>query len=128
MFSQQEKGIYGNENWLSIWTEFNSSAIKYPEPTQILSGKITEDTKLFKKETYLLLGNVFVSDSATLSIEPGTLILGDHESKASLIISNGSKIIAEGTQTDPIVFSSNRDVRKKGDWGGIFVLFWVMHQ
>ena len=122
MFSQQEKGIYGNENWLSIWTEFNSGAIKYPEPTQILSGKITEDTKLFKKETYLLLGNVFVSDSATLSIEPGTLILGDHESKASLIISNGSKIIAEGTQTDPIVFSSNRDVRKKGDWGGIFVL------
>lgn len=122
MFSQQEKGIYGNENWLSIWTEFNSSAIEYPEPTQILSGNISEDTKLLKKETYLLLGNVFVTDSTTLSIEPGTVILGDHESKASLIISNGSKIIAEGTQTDPIVFSSNRDVKKNGDWGGIFVL------
>jgi hypothetical protein len=122
MFAQQEKGIYGNENWLSIWTEFNSSAIEYPEPTQILSGKITKDTKLLKKETYLLLGNVFVTDSTTLSIEPGTLILGDHETKASLIISKGSKIIAEGTQTDPIVFSSNRDIKKKGDWGGIFVL------
>jgi len=122
VFSQQEKGIYGNENWLDIWTEFNSSANKYPEPTQILSGKITKDTKLYKKETYLLLGNVFVTDCATLSIEPGTLILGDHKSKASLIISNGSKIIAEGTQTDPIVFSSNRDVKKKGDWGGIFIL------
>jgi hypothetical protein len=122
MFSQQEKGIYGNENWLSIWTEFNSSTIKYPEPTQILSGKITTDTKLLKKETYLLLGNVFVTDSTTISIEPGTLILGDYDSKASLIISNGSKIIAEGTQTDPIVFSSNRDVKKNGDWGGIFVL------
>jgi len=122
LFSQQEKGIYGNENWLNIWTEFNSSAIQYPEPTQILSGMITKDTKLFKKETYLLLGNVFVTDSTTLSIEPGTLILADYKSKASLIISNGSKIIAEGTQTDPIVFSSNRDVKKKGDWGGIFIL------
>ncbi|GAB5398528.1 MAG: hypothetical protein Aureis2KO_01130 [Aureisphaera sp.] len=122
MFAQQEKGIYGNENWLSIWTEFNSSANEYPEPTQILSGSITKDTKLLKKETYLLLGDVFVTDSTTLSIEPGTVILGDYKSKASLIISDGSKIMAEGTQTDPIIFTSNRGIKKKGDWGGIFVL------
>lgn len=122
LFSQQEKGIYGNENWLNIWTEFNSSAKQYPEPTQILSGTISKDTQLSKKETYLLLGDVFVTDSTTLSIEAGTVILADYKSKASLFISDGSKIMAEGTQTDPIVFSSNRDVKKKGDWGGIFIL------
>ncbi|MBX2826585.1 MAG: hypothetical protein KTR22_00375 [Flavobacteriaceae bacterium] len=122
LFAQQEKGIHGNENWLSIWTDFNPSSNEYPEPTQIISGTISKDTKLLKKETYLLLGDVFVTDSTTLSIEPGTVVLGDYKSKASLIISNGSKIIAEGTQTDPIVFSSNRGVRKKGDWGGIFIL------
>lgn len=122
LFAQQEKGIYGSENWLNIWTEFNSSAKEYPEPTQILSGSITKDITLLKKETYLLLGNVFVNDSTTITIEPGTVILGDYKSKASLIISNGSKIIAEGTQTDPIVFSSNKGVKKKGDWGGIFIL------
>lgn len=122
LFSQQEKGIYGSENWLNIWTEFNSNTKKYPEPTQILSGNINKDTKLYKKETYLLLGNVFVTDSTTLQIEPGTVILGDYKTKASLVISNGSKIIAEGTQTDPIIFTSNRDIKKKGDWGGIFIL------
>jgi len=122
LFSQQEKGIHGNENWLNIWTEFNSSTKQYPEPTQILSGTITKDTKLFKKETYLLLGNVFVTDSTSLTIEPGTVILADYKSKATLFINDGSKIIAEGTQTDPIVFSSNRDIKKKGDWGGIFIL------
>lgn len=122
MYSQQEKGIYGNENWLNIWTEFDSSSKQYPEPTQILSGTISTDTQLSKKETYLLLGDVFVTDSTTLSIEPGTVILADYKSKASLFISNGSKIMAEGTQTDPIVFSSNRGVKKKGDWGGIFIL------
>jgi len=122
LFSQQEKGIYGNENWLNIWAEFNSSAKQYPEPTQILSGTIAKDTKLYKKETYLLLGDVFVTDSTTLSIEAGTVILADYKSKASLFISDGSKIMAEGTQTDPIVFSSNRDVKKRGDWGGIFIL------
>ena len=122
LFSQQEKGIYGSENWLNIWTEFNSNSNKYPEPTQILSGSIVNDTKLYKKDTYLLLGDVFVADSTTLTIEPGTVILGDFKSKASLVITKGSKIIAEGSQTDPIVFSSNRDVKKKGDWGGIFIL------
>ncbi len=120
--AQQEKGIYGNENWLSIWTDFKTSDNKYPEPTQILSGNITKNTILNKKEVYLLLGDVFVTDSTTLTIEPGTLILADYKSKASLIIGRTSKILAEGTQTDPIIFSSNRGVRKKGDWGGIFIL------
>ncbi|MEL6812635.1 MAG: hypothetical protein AAFP76_15000 [Bacteroidota bacterium] len=122
LLAQQEKGIYGNENWLSIWTEFDSGAEEYPEPTQILSGIISSDLQLSKKETYLLLGDVFVTDSTTLSIEAGTVILADYKSKASLVISDGSKIMAEGTQTDPIIFSSNRGVRKKGDWGGIFIL------
>lgn len=122
VFAQQEKGIYGVENWLSIWADFNPTDIEYNTPTQILSGKISSDMKLLKKDTYLLLGNVFVTDSASLTIEAGTVILGDHKSKASLIISKGAKIIAEGTQTDPIIFSSNRSVKKKGDWGGIFIL------
>ena len=68
------------------------------------------------------MGNVFITDNVTLSIEPGTLILGDFNTKASLVISNGAKIIAEGTLTDPIIFSSNRGVKKSGDWGGIFIL------
>ena len=122
VFSQQEKGIYGIENWLDIWTEFTPASQEYDTPTQILSGNITSDTKLFKKETYLLLGNVFVTDSVRLTIEPGTVILGDYKSQGSLIVSKGSKIIAEGTQTDPIIFSSNRIIKKKGDWGGVFIL------
>ena len=121
-FAQQEKGIFGSENWLSYWTDFKPGSEDYGEPTQILTGNIKNDTKLYKKETYLLLGDVFVTDSTTLTIEPGTVILGDYKTKASLTIADGSTIIAEGTQTDPIIFTSNRDVRKKGDWGGLFIL------
>ena len=122
MFAQQEKGITGETNWLNPWTEFQPNTVKHSEPSQILSGNITEDTKLLKKHTYLLLGSVFVTDSTTLTIEPGTVILGDFKSNGSLTVSNGSKIIAEGTETDPIVFTSNNDVKKQGDWGGLFVL------
>jgi hypothetical protein len=122
LFAQQEKGIIGYNNWLNPWTEFQPNKIEYSEPTQILSGNINRDTKLYKRDIYLLLGDVFIVNGATLTIEPGTVIIGDFETKASLTISKGSKIVAEGTSTDPIVFTSSRSVKKPGDWGGIFIL------
>ena len=122
MFARQEKGINGHNNWLNTWTEFKPNKVGYDKPTQILSANISKDTKLYKKEIYLLLGDVFVTDSTTLTIEPGTVIIGDFKTKGSLTISNGSKIIAEGTPTDPIIFTSSKSIKKPGDWGGIFIL------
>ena len=122
VFAQQEKGIVGSNNWLNSWTEFKPSSVDYREPTQILSGNISKDTKLYKKDTYLLLGNVFVTDSTTLTIEPGTVILGDFKTNGTLTVSKGATIIADGLETDPIIFTSNRSVKKPGDWGGIFIL------
>lgn len=121
-FGQQEKGIIGADNWLYNWTEFKPNLKNYDEPTQILAGNIDKDTKLVKRDTYLLLGSVFVTNGATLTIEPGTVIIGDFASKASLTVSKGSKIIAEGLETDPIVFTSNRSVKRAGDWGGLIIL------
>ena len=122
VYSQQEKGIVGNNNWLRNWTEFKPSQVDYSEPTQILTGNISVDTKLQKGDVYLLLGSVFVTNNATLTIEPGTVIIGDYKSKGSLTISRGSKINAKGLVTDPIVFTSNRSVKRAGDWGGIIIL------
>lgn len=122
LLAQQEKGIKGYNNWLNTWTEFKPSQVDYGEPTQILSGDITQNTTLTKRNIYLLLGNVFVTNGAILTIEPGTVILGDYKSKGSLVISQGSKLMAEGTQTDPIVFTSSISDKKQGDWGGVFIL------
>ncbi len=120
--AQQEKGITGFDSWLNNWTEFKPNKIDYDEVNQILTGNIIVDTKLYKKNVYLLQGNVYVTDKATLTIEPGTVIMGDFESKASLIITKGASIVANGLETDPIVFTSNRAVKKAGDWGGIIIL------
>ena len=121
-FSQQEKGIKGEDNWLSNWTQFNPKIEDYGEPTKILTGNINKNMTLNKRDVYLLMGSVFVSNGAVLTIEPGTVILGDFKSKGSLTITRGSKIKARGTETDPIVFSSNRMVKRPGDWGGIVIL------
>lgn len=120
--AQQEKGIIGFNSWLNNWTEFKPNKSEYNEPNQIITGTIAVDSKLYKKNVYLLMGNVYVTNKAKLTIEPGTVIIADAESKASLIITKGASIHAEGTETDPIVFTSSRSLRKAGDWGGILLL------
>jgi hypothetical protein len=120
--AQQEKGIIGSTNWMNNWTEFKPSKVDYGEPNQILAGNITENTKLLKKNVYSLQGPVYVTNNAVLTIEPGTVIIGDFVSGAALVITKGASIIADGLETDPIVFTSNRSVKKAGDWGGLVIL------
>jgi len=122
LFAQQEKGIVGAVNWLLNWTEFNPARKDYRDATQILTANISENMTLYKRDVYLLSGSVFVTNNATLTIEPGTVIVGDWETKGSLTITPGAKIIAEGYETDPIVFTSNAGVRRPGDWGGVIIL------
>lgn len=80
-------------------------------------------TQTLKKGTYLLTGWVYIADGATLTIEPGTIIKGDKASAASLIVEPGGKLIAKGTATEPIVFTSAepKGSRKPGDWGGLIL-------
>ncbi|HEX2922309.1 MAG TPA: Ig-like domain-containing protein [Bacteroidales bacterium] len=88
-----------------------------------ISGDITSDTRWYAAGKYMLSGFVYVKNNATLTIEPGTLIKGVSGTKASLIIERGSKIIAQGTATAPIVFTSDKPAgqRSYGDWGGLVI-------
>ena len=112
------------EYFISRWTNFNPKISFYPEVTNILEGKIEKNYTLTNNKTYLLKGNVYVSNNAILTIEPGTIIRGDEESCGTLIITKGSKIIANGTKINPIIFTSNKESvsRKAGDWGGLIIL------
>ena len=86
--------------------------------------EIKEDMTLKYPNTYILKGFVYVVDGVTLTIEPGVIIKGDKSSKATLIVERGGKIMAEGTQERPIVFTSSQAPgnRKPGDWGGLILL------
>ena len=88
----------------------------------VVSGAITANTTWTKNNTYLLQGFVYVKNGATLTIEPGTTIKGDKVSKGALIVTRGAKIIADGTPSEPIVFTSNESSPTYGDWGGIIIL------
>ncbi|MDW8851930.1 hypothetical protein SD960_17645 [Flavobacterium sp. MMLR14_040] len=122
--AQQQRGIVGTTNWMNNWTNFKPANTEYNEASNIIAGTIDKDTKLYKRNTYQLVGTVYVTNNAVLTIEPGTVIRGDDKSCGTLVITNGCKIMAEGLETDPIIFTSNKDVldRKPGDWGGIIIM------
>ena len=90
-----------------------------------ISGNVTANRTLFADTAYTLQGFVQVTNGATLTIQPGTKILGDFATTgSSLFITRGAKIDAQGTATNPIVFTSSRAAgqRQPGDWGGLIVI------
>lgn len=88
-----------------------------------LKGDLSTQTLTADKK-YLITGQVFVKEGQTLTIEPGTILMGEKRSKGTLVIERGAKLIAEGTEDKPIVFTSNQEIgdRDRGDWGGLVIL------
>ncbi|NWF88767.1 MAG: T9SS type A sorting domain-containing protein [Ignavibacteriaceae bacterium] len=84
---------------------------------------ITTSVVLDKNKVYLLQGFVYVRSGGKLTIPAGTIILGETASQGSLIIERGGQIFANGTATEPIVFTSQQPSgsRGRGDWGGIVI-------
>lgn len=127
LFAQKGNGINGDSNWMNNWTNFKPATAEYPEANEVLPDIINKDTKLVSTKTYQLNNRVYVTNNATLTIEPGTIIrggVGDIDYCGTLIITKGAKLIAEGTEKAPIIFTSDKaaTVRKPGNWGGIIIL------
>lgn len=109
-------------DWTNGWSNFDPENTVYPTTSLTLNSDITTNTTL--SGTVLLQNKVYVTNGATLTILPGTIIRGDLSTGGTLIITKGCKIIAEGTQNSPIVFTSNESVgnRSEGNWGGLVIL------
>jgi hypothetical protein len=88
----------------------------------ILEGRITQNLTLKAQYTYKLRGLVYVTNGAILTIEPGTKIVGELNRQGGLVITRSSKIIADGTQDKPIVFTSEAATPARGDWSGLVIL------
>ncbi|MDW8464796.1 MAG: T9SS type A sorting domain-containing protein [Chloroherpetonaceae bacterium] len=104
-------------------------------PIVRVGGNISENRTFFRDTVYLIVGFTTIPANVTLTIQPGTILLSDFESKGTLITERGrdgspaapgaarrsGRIIANGTATDPIIFTSTRPngQKRRGDGGGI---------
>lgn len=87
-----------------------------------VTGNITANTTWYSSRIYILEpGFHYVTNNATLTVQAGTLI---KSTGGALVVTRGAKLNAIGTQTRPIVFTSNQPAgqRNPGDWGGILLL------
>lgn len=114
--------------WTDGWCNFDPQNTSYGTPTVTVNSNITTNTTWTSDKVYLLDDAfIYVKPGATLTIQPGTVIRGT--GKGTLIVERGAKIIAQGTSTNPIVFTSAAPVgsRSYGDWGGIVILGAARH-
>ncbi len=98
-------------------------------------GDINRNTDWTNDKVYILQGPTYVSDSARLTIEPGTIIKGitglPPGSVASLIVERNAQIYALGDSCCPIIFTAETDdvndpndlaASDRGLWGSLLVL------
>ena len=107
-------------------------------PTVTVTNDITANTTWTANEVYLLDNIIYVRPGATLTIEPGTVIKGKKVPTASsgdntsgLIVMVGARLVADGRQDAPIIFTaeiddvddpSDTDEFTRQEWGGIVLL------
>jgi len=107
----------------------SATAVITPSTKQDLSGEITSNMTLTADKVWRLNGLVAVKNGATLTIEPGTTIIGKAGTGANtsyLVIDKGSKIDAAGTAEKPIIFTSETKydggTDEWGQWGGLTLI------
>lgn len=108
-----------------------------PDP-QSITGEITVNTTWTNDRIWVLNQKVVVKSGVTLTIEPGTIIKGSEGQgslASALVIARGGKIMAEGTASQPIIFTSindniavgqtagtNLSAADNGLWGGLLIM------
>eukprot|EP00954_Amorphochlora_amoebiformis_P029433 1393158-Amorphochlora_amoeboformis.AAC.1 len=127
-------GAFGSDLWLDGWSYLSENALLpdgsvVPTASNIIPSVITADTTLDASTNWLMVSQVFVKPGATLFIQEGTTIKSyrqDNNGKApTLVIERGAKIMASGSPSRPITFTSvlpEAVLPMRGTWGGLIVL------
>ncbi|MBI9071990.1 MAG: T9SS type A sorting domain-containing protein [Melioribacteraceae bacterium] len=129
--------------WTDGWTALYSLGYTGDLPAGemgvvVVTDDITSNTSWSSSNEYHLNGLIFVHEGATLTIQPGTVIKGlsqanitSGDGASALIVRRGAKIMAEGTASMPIIFTTEFDdvndptdlgSADKGLWGGLILL------
>ncbi|WP_373520398.1 hypothetical protein [Aquiflexum sp.] len=125
-FVRWEGDLTGSTNPASLTMNADKAVVAVFEEVsnvETLQGNLTT-RRLTNDKQYLIVGQVFVPDGVTVTIDPGTILYGQKATRGTLIVDRGGKLIAKGTEAEPIVMTSaqNPGERDRGDWGGLVIL------
>ncbi|MCD4652511.1 right-handed parallel beta-helix repeat-containing protein, partial [bacterium] len=101
---------------LMILTVFMLVSVSSGQAQTYVGGWINSDeTWIPGGNPYIAINNISVAEGVTLTIEPGVEIQFDDGNK----LNAHGNLIAVGTLTNPILFTSSQTSALPGDWGGI---------
>ncbi|MEM6705396.1 MAG: hypothetical protein AAF690_21935 [Acidobacteriota bacterium] len=100
----------------------DNAMFSYVDSAIVKGGNIGSETWT-ANNTYVLTQQVFVTNGSTLTIEPGTVVMGEPDAVSSLGIRQGARLVADCTETKPCRFTSTapRFERQAQDFGGIII-------
>ncbi|WP_396597427.1 multidrug transporter [Dokdonia sp. R86516] len=93
-----------------------------PTDSNVIGGTLTEDLELAANTEYSLESALIVPDGLTLTINAGAVIKATTGSDVYVAVLQGGVINAEGTSSNPIIFTSATATPGPGDWGGVILL------
>lgn len=101
----------------------SNAMVSYITGSVDVPQSIASNTTWTNDKRYVLHGFTGVQSPAVLTIQPGTVIYGG-DGQATLFIQRGAKIMAEGTERRPIIFTSPQKTgsRAQKDWGSLVIL------
>jgi hypothetical protein len=112
-------------DWTQGWICTGNSAQCLPgtlPPVMIHSGPQNTSQTWTSANTHLLRGKVNFTAGTKLTVQAGTIILGEFATGPSfLVIEQGALIDAQGTANAPIIMTSDQAVGTPGDWGGVVI-------
>ena len=124
------------KDWTKNWTNWDPKNASYGAITDSTtlndaSGEklITTTLTLSASQVYLLKTILVIKSGGKLVVPAGTVVRGrantgaTPKEYATVVVERGGKIELQGTETNPVVFTSAKAIgsRDRGDWGGIFI-------
>ena len=119
--SDDTSDIYITDN--SVTNNNNGGVNPSDECSTIAAAEYTSDIVLEANKCYTISGPVIMASGSSLIINEGvTIKAAASGADVYIAISQGAKIFANGTATNPIVFTSDSPSPSAGDWGGLILL------
>ncbi len=119
--------LWGNTGYAvymdtSCYPTFSSNEAQYNEVNGVrVSGSVTFNQTWYADLPYVIEGGVTINTGPALTLQPGTIV--KFRDTGSSLTVNGA-LIADGTQTAPIIFTSLRDDAYGGDTDNDDGIYW----
>lgn len=97
------------------WIADNTTEYRYSMPVEV-GGTYSKDTHWVGYKTYIVTRDVTINNGATLTIDAGAIL--KFKGRYQMSVNSGATLLANGTRSAPIVFTSIKDDEHGGDTNG----------